>query len=230
MTFYSLWPLAHLLNYLIYGIRYEDRKKLAGFSRAILVSNHTTLLDPISVSGAVLPWRTWHTLLEETVETPILGTFVRLLGGVPLPPGRQGLQKMLAICETAFQYRRFIHFYPEGDCYVYNQQIESFKPGAFFIAAELDIPVIPLVSIFSEGPFKAHTWLGRSFPLKTIRILDAVYPSQFIRRDDKGVLCAESIRDFAQAVRRIMQDAIDDRGGSSAFYRGKMERLKGIHY
>jgi hypothetical protein len=27
-----------------------------------------------------------------------------------------------------------------------------------------------------------------------------------------------------------MQDVIDDRGGSSAFYRGKMERLKGIHH
>ncbi|MDR2797147.1 MAG: 1-acyl-sn-glycerol-3-phosphate acyltransferase, partial [Treponema sp.] len=154
MTFYTLWPLAYLINRMIYGIRYEDRKKLTGFSRAILVSNHTTWLDPVSVSGAVLPYRAWHTLLEETVETPILGTFIRLLGGVPLPQGRQGLQQMLAICETAFQYRRFIHFYPEGDCYIYNQQIEPFKPGAFFIAAELDIPVIPLVSIFSEGPFK----------------------------------------------------------------------------
>ncbi|MDR3114705.1 MAG: 1-acyl-sn-glycerol-3-phosphate acyltransferase [Treponema sp.] len=230
MTFYTLWPLAQGINRMLHGIRYEDRKKLAGFSRAILVSNHTTLLDPVSVSGALLPHRTWHTLLEETVKTPILGTFIRLLGGVPLPPGRQGLRQMLAACKTAFRYRRFIHFYPEGDCYIYNQRIEAFKPGAFFIAAALDIPVIPMVSIFSEGPFKAHTWLGRSLPLKTIRILDAVYPARFIRRDAKGDLCGESIRDFAEAVRKIMQEAINDRGGSSAFYRGKMKRLKGIHH
>ncbi|MDR1302165.1 MAG: 1-acyl-sn-glycerol-3-phosphate acyltransferase [Treponema sp.] len=229
MTFYGLWPIASLVNRMLYGIRYEDLKKLTGFSQAILVSNHTTPLDPVSISGALLPCRTWHTLLEETVETPILGTFIRLLGGIPLPQGRQGLQHLLAVCKTAFRYRRFIHFYPEGDCYIYNQQIHVFKPGAFFIAAELDIPIIPLVSIFSEGPFKAHSLWGRSLPLKTIRILDAVYPSGFIRRDAKGVLCTESIRNFAQAVRRIMQDAIDVQGGSSAFYRGKMERIKGIH-
>jgi 1-acyl-sn-glycerol-3-phosphate acyltransferase len=221
--------LAHLINLILYGIRYEDRNKLSGLSRAILVSNHTTFLDPISVSGAVLPRRTWHTLLEETVETPVLGTFIRLLGGVPLPPGRQGLQKMLELSETAFKYRRFIHFYPEGECYIYNQRIESFKPGAFFIAAELDIPVIPLVSIFSEGPFKAYTCLGRSLPLKRIRILDPVYPSRFIRRDEKGALSSESVRDFAQAVRELMQQAIDEGQGTSTFYRGKMERLKGIN-
>ncbi|MDR1107759.1 MAG: 1-acyl-sn-glycerol-3-phosphate acyltransferase [Spirochaetaceae bacterium] len=229
LVFYPLWPLAHLINLLLYATGYEHTGKLRGIRRAVLVSNHTTFLDPVKVSGAVLPGRTWQTLLEGTVATPFLGTFVRLLGGMPLPPGKSGLDRILASAETAFRYRRFIHFYPEGECYLYNQKINDFKPGAFYIAAELDIPVIPLVTVFSEGPFKPFSFWGRSLPREKMIVLDPVYPSRFIRRNEKGMVSMDSVREFAQVVREIMQQEIDARQGSSAFYRGQMKRMKGIN-
>jgi 1-acyl-sn-glycerol-3-phosphate acyltransferase len=229
MTFYAAWPIAQLANCIHLSTRFENRRKLRGFSRAILVSNHTTLLDPVMVSGIVLPRRTWQTLLESTVEAPFLGTFTRLLGGIPIPRGRDGFKKLLESAETAFKYRRFIHFYPEGECFLYNQRIREFKSGAFRFAAELDIPVIPLVTVHSEGPFKPWSLLGRSVPRETLVALDAVYPGQYVKRDEAGEISAESVRIFAQAVRDIMQREIDARRGSSAFFRGRMERLKGIN-
>ncbi|MDR2069172.1 MAG: 1-acyl-sn-glycerol-3-phosphate acyltransferase [Spirochaetaceae bacterium] len=229
MVFYPVWILAQTINILLYETGYENIGKLRGISRAILVSNHTTFLDPVKVSGAVLPGRTWQTLLEGTAATPFLGTFVRLLGGMPLPPGRTGLDRILASAETAFRYRRFIHFYPEGECYLYNQKINEFKPGAFYIAAELDVPVIPMVTVFSEGSFRPFSFWGRFLPKEKLIILDPVYPSRFIRRNEKGILSMDSVREFAQGVREIMQREIDARQGSSAFYRGKMERMKGIN-
>lgn len=229
MVFYPVWVLAQTINILLYETGYENTKKLKSISRAILVSNHTTFLDPVMVCGAMFPRRTWSTLLERTVESPFLGTFVRLLGGMPLPPGRTGLDRILAFADTAFRYRRFIHFYPEGECYLYNQKINEFKPGAFYIAAELDIPVIPMVTVFSEGAFKPFSFWGRSLPKEKMVILDPIYPSRFIRRNEAGVLSMDSVREFAQGVREIMQREIDARNGSSAFYRGKMERMKGIN-
>ncbi|MDR2102109.1 MAG: 1-acyl-sn-glycerol-3-phosphate acyltransferase, partial [Treponema sp.] len=136
---------------------------------------------------------------------------------------------LLESAETAFKHRRFIHFYPEGECFLYNQQIREFKPGAFRFAAELDIPVIPLVTIFSEGPFKPYSLLGRSVPRETIVALDAVYPGRYIKRDEQGEISPESVKAFARAVREIMQREIDARHGSSAFFRGRLERLKGIN-
>jgi 1-acyl-sn-glycerol-3-phosphate acyltransferase len=229
MTFYALWPVAQLINLLMFQTGYEHTWKLRGIPRAILVSNHTTFLDPVKVSGAMLPRRTWQTLLEATVTAPFLGTLVRLLGGMPLPPGKRGLDRILASAETAFRYRRFIHFYPEGECYLYNQEIKEFKPGAFYLAAELDIPVIPLVTVFSEGPFKPFSPWGRTLPREKMVVMDPVSPSPFIRRDEKGALSLDSVREFAQAVRSLMQGEIDKRRGSSAFYRGRMERIKGIN-
>jgi 1-acyl-sn-glycerol-3-phosphate acyltransferase len=229
MVFYPLWPLAQMINILLYATGYEHTEKLRDIPRAILVSNHTTFLDPVKVSGAVLPGRTWQTLLEGTVATPYLGTLVRLLGGMPLPPGKTGLDRILASAEAAFRYRRFIHFYPEGECYLYNQKINLFKPGAFYVAAELDIPVIPLVTVFSEGAFKPFSFWGRSLPKEKMIALDPVYPSRFIRRNEKGAVSMDSVREFAQGVREIMQREIDARQGTSAFYRGKMKRMKGIN-
>jgi 1-acyl-sn-glycerol-3-phosphate acyltransferase len=229
MVFYPVWILAQTINILRYETGYKNTGKLKGIPRAILVSNHTTFFDPVMVCGAMFPHRTWQTLLERTVETPFLGTFVRLLGGMPLPPGKSGLDRILASAEGAFRYRRFIHFYPEGECYLYNQKIREFKPGAFYIAAELDIPVIPLVTVFSEGPFKPFSFFGRSLPKEKMIILDPIYPARFVRRNETGVLSMDSVREFAQEVREIMQREIEARHGSPAFYRGKMERLKGIN-
>jgi 1-acyl-sn-glycerol-3-phosphate acyltransferase len=229
MTFYAVWPVGQLVNIILHATNYENRRKLAGFSRAVLVSNHTTFLDPVLVSGVTLPRRTWQTLLEATVETPVLGTLTRLLGGVPLPRGKNGLKRLLDFCETAFRYRRFIHFYPEGECFLYNQRIAPFKPGAFFIAAELDIPVIPLVTVFSPGPHKPHSLWGRSRPREKLVVLDAVYPGAFIRRDKDGAVSPESIREFAEGVRDIMQREIENRRGCSAFFKGRLERIKGIN-
>jgi 1-acyl-sn-glycerol-3-phosphate acyltransferase len=227
--FYLVIPIAFLANYMMFFTRYKNRFKLDGIRKAITVSNHTTFLDPVKIAALVLPRMINQTLLEATVEFPFLGTFTRILGGVPIPRGAAGHKKILEICDRAFKYRRYLHFYPEGECFLYNQEIRPFKPGAFIIAAELDIPVIPLVTVFSQGLFRPWSFLGRSLPFETLVILDPVYPSRYIRRDEKGEIIADSIREFAQAVRAKMQAEIDRRGGSGAFFRGQMQRIKGLN-
>jgi len=229
MTFYIVWPIAQIINLVMFSTAYENRRKLHGFRRAVLVSNHTTFLDPVKICGAMLPRRTWQTLLEETAEAPIVGTLTRLLGGVPLPSGRSGLHRILDTADTIFRYRRFLHFYPEGECYLYSQEIRAFRPGAFFIAAELNLPVIPLVTVFSQGPFKPHSLLGRCLPREKLVVMDPVYPKDYIRRNERGEPDMDSIREFAEAVRKLMQKEIISRSGSSAFYHGRLKRIKGIN-
>ena len=197
--------------------------------RAITVSNHTTFMDPVKIAALALPGMIYQTLLEATVESPVLGTFTRLLGGVPIPRGRTGFPKIRGICERAFKYNHYLHFYPEGECYLYNQKIREFQSGAFKIAAETDIPVVPLVTVFSDGLFRPWSFWGRSLPVETLVVLEPVYPSDFIRRDEKGEITSESIKEFSEAVRQKMQDEIDSRNGSAAFYRGRLERIKGIN-
>jgi len=228
-TFFMVISVAMLFNVIQHSTRYKHRWRIYGIRRAITVSNHTTFLDPVKIACLTLPRLIFQTLLEATVEFPVLGTFTRLLGGVPIPRGRTGYQKILEICEKAFKYRRYLHFYPEGECFLYNQKIRPFQSGAFRIAADLDIPVVPLVTVFSNGLFKPWSFWGRSLPVETMVVLEPVYPSQYVRRDSKGEFTADSLREFAEAVRQKMQNEIDRRGGSTAFFRGQMERIKGLN-
>jgi 1-acyl-sn-glycerol-3-phosphate acyltransferase len=229
-TFYlMIFPIAMLVNFMQYFTTYKHRWRLYALRRAITVSNHTTFLDPVKIAGLVIPRQIFQTMLEATVEFPVLGTFTRLLGGVPIPRGKSGYRKIFETGAKAFKYRRCLHFYPEGECYLYNQQIREFKSGAFKIAAELDIPVVPLVTVFSEGPFKPWSFWGRSLPLETLVVLEPEYPSAYVRRNEDGEIVSESLREFAEAVRQKMQKEIDRRGGSSAFSRGQMKRIKGLN-
>ncbi|MCL2128357.1 MAG: 1-acyl-sn-glycerol-3-phosphate acyltransferase [Treponema sp.] len=229
MAFYMTFPIAMLFNLMQHSTRYKHRWRVYGVRRAVTVSNHTTFLDPVKITGLMLPHLIFQTLLEPTVEFPVLGTYTRLLGGVPIPVGRTGYRKIQEISKSAFKYRRYFHFYAEGECFLYSQVIKKFHPGAFKIAAELDIPVLPLVTVFSDGLFKPWSFFGRSLPVETLVALDPVYPSQYVRRDSKGEFTIKSINEFAEAVRQKMQREIEKRKGSSSFYRGHMERIKGIN-
>jgi 1-acyl-sn-glycerol-3-phosphate acyltransferase len=222
---YLIIPIAFLISFIHYSTRYKNRYRIYSIRKAITVSNHTTFFDPAKIAALVFPGLIFHTLLEATVEFPFLGTFVRILGGIPIPRGISGYKIILKICENAFKYRRYLHFYPEGECYLYSQKIREFKPGAFFIAAEMDIPVIPLVTVFS----KKHSFIGNNIPAETLVVMEPVYPSNYVKRDKNGKISAESIREFAEAVRRMMQTEIDKRGGSNAFSRGILKRIKGVN-
>jgi len=228
-AFLLSFPISMTYNFIQHQTRYKHRWRIYSIRRAITVSNHTTFLDPVKIAGLTLPRLVYQTLLEATVEFPVLGTFTRLLGGVPIPKGRTGYRKILEICERAFKYRRYLHFYPEGECFLYNQRVKEFQSGAFRIAAEMNIPVIPLVTVFSNGPFKPWSFWGRSLPIETLIVLEPVYPARYIRRDEQGEIITESIKNYAEAVRQKMQAEIDRRRGSMAFFRGQMERIKGLN-
>ena len=229
LTFYPLWPFAMLINYLMFFTRYKYRYRMYNVKRAITVSNHTTFLDPVKISGLVLPRFMYQTLLEATVLFPFVGTLTRLLGGVPIPVSRDGYQRIHDICEHSFKKSRFFHFYSEGECFLYNQKINELKPGAFRLAAELDIPLIPLVTVLTEGPFPAFSFWGRSLPFEQLVVLEPVNPADYVRRNENGEISPESVKEFAEAVRQMMQAEIDKRGGSHVFYKGQMQRIKGLN-
>jgi 1-acyl-sn-glycerol-3-phosphate acyltransferase len=123
----------------------------------------------------------------------------------------------------------FVHFFAEGECYLYNQRINHFRPGAFMMAAEQTVPIVPLLMVLSPGPHKPFSFWGRSIPRKRLVVMDPIYPSAYVKRDAAGNIDNTSVRDFAEAVRQLMQAEIDRRGGCHSFYKGQMKRLKGIN-
>lgn len=229
-VFHLFLLMVRVVDWLFYRIRITGRENLRGLRRAILVSNHTMIMDPAVIAHAIRPRRTWFTMLEETAMIPFLGTFVRLLGALPIPEGPGALLSLDAAAEEAMGRLGFLHVFPEGECYRWSQDLAPFRPGAFLLALRLNVPVVPITTVLHERKWRGKASirvLGRSIPIPpvvTIVIGRPIPAPQATQSTGSHELRAASLS-FAAQARQEMQAVIDEWGGSRGIYRGQMPRL-----
>lgn len=224
--------LVRPVNWFFYRIRIRGRENLRGLRQAILVSNHTLIMDPGVIAHAIRPRRTYFTMLEETALIPYLGTFVRLLGALPIPEGGGALRSLQSAAGRALSLLGLLHFFPEGECYRWSQELQPFRPGAFLLACRLGLPVVPITTVLHERTWRGRAAvrvLGRTIPVPpvvTVVIGAPVYPPAVTPAEGtethrlRGAALAMSVE-----VREKMQSVIDKRKGSKGIYRGRMPRL-----
>jgi 1-acyl-sn-glycerol-3-phosphate acyltransferase len=226
VVFQVVLTVVRIFDWIIYRIRIEGRPHLRRLQSAVIVSNHTLLFDPGIIAHVIRPRRTYFTMLEETALIPWLGTFVRLLGALPIPERMNALRELESAARTAVRTLGFIHFFPEGELYRGNQQLQPFHPGAFLLACRLGIPVVPVTTVLHR-----RLWRGRTtirLPGLTVRIpprITVVIGAPLAPPPPGARAASRDARDMAQQVREIMQDTIDRRGGCKSMSRGLMPRL-----
>lgn len=220
LSFYSLIVPAYILVWALYRSRIHGRKNLKAVKEGITVSNHTVLLDPVLVAASFFPDKPFQTLLEATVRAPFVGTLTRLLGGVPVPRRDIHMNFMKEACGEAFRRNKKIHFYPEGECYLYNNSPKKFHSGAFLLSASLNVPIIPMATVFKKR---------RCRPTVHLYILEPVYPSDYNVCDKDGVVNQQAVKEYAEAVRQKIVDKIIQEQGIGDYYKGAMDRIPGIN-
>jgi len=110
---------------------------------AILVSNHASYLDWLVLTLAIeRPFL--FTAKSSVFSMPVLGAMVRRLGHIPVErgvvAGKQGGYKAAA---DAARRGRLVHFFPEAT-FTPAGGVRPFRLGAFQLAAETGLPVIPI--------------------------------------------------------------------------------------
>ncbi len=237
--------LVRIVDWLVFTARIKGRENLRAVQSAVIVSNHTLVIDPGVIAHVIRPRRTYFTMLEETALIPYLGTFVRLLGAMPIPPNSMRRLENAAI--QAVEKTGFIHFFPEGECFLWNQEIRPFSPGAFFLACRLRLPVIPITTVlherklFGRRSFSVFGRVMRVPPRLTVIVGKPLHPEKFLNGNGKKQSHApatgslhpangkESMRkaskNMGETARIQMQETIDHEGGCKALYRGMMPRL-----
>ncbi len=229
---FALW-VVRLIDWLFYRVRIEGRERLRALDSAVLVSNHTLLMDPGIIAHAISPRRTYFTMLEETALIPFLGTFVRLLGAVPIPERPGALRALDGAASEAMGLLGLIHFFPEGECYRGSQEIQPFHPGAFLMACRLNVPVVPVTTVLHErrwagrGSFRVFGRTLRVPPRVEIHIGRPVNPPLTVvpSGQENGFALKKAARSLALQVHDIMQETINRKGGSKTLNRGMMPRL-----
>ncbi|NUY81399.1 1-acyl-sn-glycerol-3-phosphate acyltransferase [Flavobacterium sp. MAH-1] len=125
----------------IYNEQNEDFSK-----PAVIIANHTSFLDTMAMGG--LNGNIIFLVSDHVYNNPIIGLGVRLAGFYPASEGlKTGVEHLREKVNQGFS----LMIFPEGTRSEDNS-IKRFKKGAFFLAQEFDLDILPvLIQGYSEA-------------------------------------------------------------------------------
>jgi 1-acyl-sn-glycerol-3-phosphate acyltransferase len=137
----------------------------------VVVSNHESFVDILLISH--LPWEMKWLSKVEILKIPVLGWDMWLAGDVPVErgTGRSAVKAMKRCREILGQHVSVIIF-PEGTRTTTGEML-PFKDGAFRLAIDAGVPILPLVVRGTRTALPKHGWrFGRSDA--EVRVLEPV--------------------------------------------------------
>lgn len=177
-------PVMFLWTRLVLGVRSEGRHRLPRTGGMLTVCNHVHPLDSVLVAIAVFPRRLLFTSAPMNLQNRGYGWIVRLLGGVAVPTAAAQLPRFFDELELFLAKGRGVHFFPEGELKPYDTSLRDFKRGAFHLAAQARVPVVPLSIRFTPP-----TGLGRLFrhrPTMVLVVGEPIDPTTTDPRRDRA--------------------------------------------
>jgi len=117
------------------------------------ISNHVNLFDPF-VLYCVIPQFTRGWELESHFRIPIYGLLMKRFGNVPVPDVRRpsDLKRLWRLTKDAIDGGMSLIVFPEGKR-TRDGRVGEFELGAFRLAQQLNIPLVPVSLV---GSFKHH--------------------------------------------------------------------------
>jgi 1-acyl-sn-glycerol-3-phosphate acyltransferase len=108
----------------------------------VLVANHQSAMDILAAMGLFHPYK--FVAKASLFSIPIVGWMMSLLGYVPIKRGSSSsLLQLLEPCRSWLRRGMPVFIFPEG---TYSQgELLRFKRGAFQLALEEHVPVVPIV-------------------------------------------------------------------------------------
>jgi 1-acyl-sn-glycerol-3-phosphate acyltransferase len=137
----------------------------------VVVSNHESFVDILLISH--LPWEMKWLAKAEMFRIPILGWLLRLAGDVPIQRGfGPSAVEAIARCREVLADRVSVMIFPEGTRST-TADLLPFKDGAFRLAIDAGVPILPLVVHGTSTALPKHDWrFGRSTAV--VQVLDPV--------------------------------------------------------
>lgn len=147
MIFSLLLRLNRLFCRFIFGVRTPVTAPLPAVGPALLVSDHSSLTDPVVLfATANRPIR--FLMAREFYEMPSLHWLFKLAGCIPVRRGRSEIAPIRAMLH-ALSHGDIVGVFPEGG--IAEHRKEEGYPGIGYVALKSGAPVIP-VSITWDRP------------------------------------------------------------------------------
>jgi 1-acyl-sn-glycerol-3-phosphate acyltransferase len=176
------WFLMHLslvLTYLIpiWTIHIEGREKALKGNTYVILSNHQSVLDILIINCLRYKFK-WISKIEN-FKVPVIGWYLKMADYIIVD--RANEESKIEMLEKAYNCLKrgtSIMIFPEGTRSPDNE-IGFFKRGAFQLAIQANVPILPVLIDGTGGVLPKHGLIFGSGHHIRIRVLDPVFPAGF---------------------------------------------------
>lgn len=163
----------------------------------VVVSNHESFTDILLIS--LLPWEMKWMSKIELLRIPVLGWDMRLAGDIPVDRAdRRSAVKALQLSRAVLGRKVSVMIFPEGTRSADGEML-PFKDGAFRLAVDAGVPILPLALAGTGTALRKHDWrFGRA--IAEVKVLEPVETTGLTTADipalrDKVVAQIKAARD-----------------------------------
>ncbi|MGC1392578.1 MAG: lysophospholipid acyltransferase family protein [Bacteroidales bacterium] len=161
----------------IWKIRIEGREKAVKGTTYIIISNHQSVLDILLINCLRYKFK-WISKIEN-FNIPVIGWYLRMAEYIVVDRGNE--ESKLKMLEKSFNCLKkgiSVMIFPEGTRSL-NNEIGFFKRGAFQLALEANVPILPVLIDGTGGILPKHGLIfGSGYQIR-IKVLDQINPADF---------------------------------------------------
>ncbi len=172
---YQSYILAYLIP--IWKINIEGREKAKKGTTYVIISNHQSMLDIIIINCLRYRYK-WISKIEN-FKVPVIGQYLKMADYIIVDRGDEDSKaEMLERSYYCLKKNISIMMFPEGTRSL-NNEIGFFKRGAFQLALQAEVPILPVIIDGTGGILPKHGLIfGSGFKIR-IKVMDPVLPSEF---------------------------------------------------
>jgi len=198
--FTVLWTRVYLTINPGWRIRVENREMIDRAKPYILVSNHQSIIDIALLLQLRINFR-WISKME-LARFPFVGWVIWMNDHIVVRRGdKQSVVKMAEACKRSLTQGVSVFMFPEGTR-TRNGKIQEFKEGAFILAKDIGIPVIPIVLDGTSNALPKRGFWFRVKQICTVRVLDEI-PADTINRLDLEQLIDHTRNKMIEALEKM---------------------------
>ena len=161
----------------IWKIEVEGREKAVRGKTYVIISNHQSMMDVVMIF--FLRYRFKSVSKIENTKIPVLGWYIRMADYITVDRvNEQSKSGMLEKSLKCLKNGTSIMIFPEGTR-SNNDEIGRFKRGAFLLAMQAELPILPVLIDGTGGILPKDGLVFASGKRIRIKVLDPVPPESF---------------------------------------------------
>jgi 1-acyl-sn-glycerol-3-phosphate acyltransferase len=155
----------------------EGREKIDPDATYIIISNHQSLADILVLNCLSVKFK-WISKIEN-MKVPVLGWYLKMADYILVDRGNEESKaEMLAKSYSCLKNGTSIMIFPEGTRSP-DGKIGFFKRGAFQLALETSLPILPVILDGTGDILPKHGYILKGFRKIKMRVLDPVFAESF---------------------------------------------------